>query len=112
MRFLVTGGAGYIGSVLTPALLARGWQVTVLDTFADGNPYLAQCCSDPNFNPVRGDARVLEAPIGKDPDNRDHLVSNVKLEKTGGRPDFSIDGGIHELIKGIRMLRNARFGNV
>src|SRR5689334_11593303 len=59
MRFLVTGGAGYIGSVLTPALLARGWQVTVLDTFADGNPTLAHCCSDPNFDAVRGDTRDM-----------------------------------------------------
>ena len=49
--FWLPVGAGYIGSVLTPALLARGWHVTVLDTFADGNPYLAQCCSDPNFEP-------------------------------------------------------------
>jgi nucleoside-diphosphate-sugar epimerase len=59
MRILVTGGAGYIGSVLTPALLARGWQVTVLDTFAGGEPYLAHCCTDANFHPVRGDARDM-----------------------------------------------------
>ena len=310
MRFLVTGAAGYIGSVLTPALLARGWQVTALDTFAEGNPYLAQCCADPNFNPVRGDTRdmrvvepllreadiviplaalvgaplcardqvgavslnrdaivdmmrllspaqrvvfptsnsgygigegnaycteesplrpvslygrtkveaeaavlgtgrgvsmrlatvfgmsprmrldllvndftfravndravvlfeahfrrnyihvrdvvkafvhavdhyegmsgqaynvglseanltklqlceriakyvpnfvFLEAPIGEDPDKRDYIVSNAKLEKTGWRPDFSVDAGIQELIKGIRMLRNGKFANV
>ena len=59
MRILITGGAGYIGSVLTPALLARGWQVTVLDTFASGEPFLAQCCLDANFRPVRGDARDM-----------------------------------------------------
>jgi nucleoside-diphosphate-sugar epimerase len=54
----------------------------------------------------------MEAPIGEDPDKRDYLVSNAKLEKTGWRPDVSIDAGIQELIKGIRMLRNAKFGNV
>jgi nucleoside-diphosphate-sugar epimerase len=59
MRILVTGGAGYIGSMLTPALLARGWQVTVLDTFAAGEPFLAHCCVDANFEPVRGDARDM-----------------------------------------------------
>lgn len=59
MRILVTGGAGYIGSVLTPALLARGWQVTVVDTFAAGEPFLATCCADANFQPVRGDARDM-----------------------------------------------------
>ena len=41
MRVLVTGGAGYIGSILVPTLLQRGWQVTVLDTFASGDTYLA-----------------------------------------------------------------------
>lgn len=59
MRVLVTGGAGYIGCMLTPALLARGWRVTVLDSFASGNAYLAYCCTDPNFTPVKGDARDM-----------------------------------------------------
>jgi len=309
MRILITGGAGYIGSVLTPALLRRGWQVTVVDTFADGNAYLAPCCADANFEPVRGDARdmrlmkelvaqadvvmplaalvgaplcardeigatslnrdavinlvdlvspsqlvvyptsnsgygvgdsnaycteesplrpvslygrtkveaeaavlectgvslrlatvfgmsprmrldllvndftwramtdravvlfeahfrrnyihvrdvakafihaldnyesmkgepfnvglseanltkselceriarhvpgfvYLEAPIGEDPDKRDYIVSNEKLERTGWRPDWGIDAGILELVKGFRMLRNGRFANV
>jgi nucleoside-diphosphate-sugar epimerase len=68
MHVLVTGGAGYIGSVLVPTLLHRGWQVTVLDAFAAGDTSLAQCCSDPNFEPVRGDCRdmrVVEPLLAK-----------------------------------------------
>lgn len=68
MQVLVTGGAGYIGSLLVPALLGRGWQVTVLDTFAAGEPFLAHCCAYPNFEPVRGDARdmrILEPLLRK-----------------------------------------------
>jgi nucleoside-diphosphate-sugar epimerase len=54
----------------------------------------------------------LEAPIGEDPDKRDYIVSNEKLEKTGWKPDQSLDAGIQELIKGYQMLRNGRFSNV
>jgi nucleoside-diphosphate-sugar epimerase len=57
MKVLITGGAGYIGSILTPALLGLGHSVTVLDTFARGDTALAACCADEGFNPVRGDAR-------------------------------------------------------
>ena len=54
----------------------------------------------------------LTAPIGEDPDKRDYIVSNERLEKTGWVPDHTIDMGIQELIRGYRMIRNARFSNV
>lgn len=54
----------------------------------------------------------LEAPIGEDPDKRDYIVSNAKLEATGWQPKWSLDAGIAELIKGYRMLRNSRYANV
>ena len=54
----------------------------------------------------------MEAPIGKDPDQRNYIVSNEKIEKTGFKPDVSLDAGIQELIKGFRMIRNTKYGNV
>jgi nucleoside-diphosphate-sugar epimerase len=54
----------------------------------------------------------LEAPVGKDPDQRDYLVSNRKIEATGYHPVHSLDAGIAELIKGYRMIRNNRYSNV
>ena len=54
----------------------------------------------------------LEAPIGEDPDKRDYIVSNAKLEATGWRPDWPLDRGIRELLRGYRMLRNSRYANV
>lgn len=57
MRILITGGAGYIGSVLTPTLLAAGHEVTVLDSFMFRQSALLDCCQYPNFQVVRGDCR-------------------------------------------------------
>ncbi len=54
---LVTGGAGYIGSVLVPELLARGYHVTVVDNFLFQQVSLAHICADSNFTLVRGDVR-------------------------------------------------------
>jgi len=56
-NILVTGGAGYIGSILVPELLARGYRVTVVDNFLFQQVSLAQVCADPNFSLVRGDIR-------------------------------------------------------
>ena len=54
----------------------------------------------------------LEAPIGEDPDKRDYIVSNARLASTGFKPEWSLDRGIKELIKGYTMLRDSRYANV
>ena len=57
MRILVTGGAGYIGSVLTPLLLGGKHKVTIIDNFMYNQTPLLDCCSNKNLNMIRGDAR-------------------------------------------------------
>lgn len=54
----------------------------------------------------------LDAPVGKDPDQRNYIVSNAKVEATGFKPVHSLDMGISDLIKGYTMIKNTRYGNV
>ena len=53
-----------------------------------------------------------DAEVGRDPDQRNYIVSNEKIEKTDYRPSFSLDRGIQELLKGFVMLKNNLYGNV
>ena len=58
------------------------------------------------------DFTVMEAPIGKDPDQRNYIVSNAKIEATGYRPQVSIQRAIAELIKGYQVVRRNQHANV
>ena len=58
------------------------------------------------------DFTIMEAELGKDPDQRNYIVSNAKLEATGYKTEFSLERGIGELIKGYSMIKNSLYGNV
>lgn len=55
---------------------------------------------------------VIDAPVGVDPDQRNYIVSNEKIEATGFKPQVSLDAGIVELIKGYTMAKNTLYSNV
>lgn len=57
MKVLVTGGAGYIGSILVPQLLEKGAEVTVVDNFFYNQNSLLDVCFNPKLNVVKGDVR-------------------------------------------------------
>ncbi len=50
----------------------------------------------------------IESKIGRDPDKRDYIVSNEKIEKAGFKPDVSLSDGIQELIKGYQILSSVK----
>lgn len=58
------------------------------------------------------DFTIMEAPVGKDPDQRDYIVSNAKIEATGFKPQWSLAQGIAELIKGYQIVRRRQFTNL
>jgi nucleoside-diphosphate-sugar epimerase len=67
-RILVTGGAGYIGSILVPELLAKGYSVTVIDNFLYGQTSLSSEISNPELDLIYGDVRdetLMTRHIGK-----------------------------------------------
>jgi nucleoside-diphosphate-sugar epimerase len=54
----------------------------------------------------------LESALGEDPDKRDYIVSNARIEATGWTPAFSLDDGIRELIQAYRIVQHRGLGNV
>ncbi|MCS6771720.1 MAG: SDR family oxidoreductase [Kiritimatiellae bacterium] len=58
------------------------------------------------------DFTIMEAPIGRDPDQRNYIVSNERIERTGWMPRYSLQWGIAELIRGYQIIRKNQYANV
>jgi len=54
----------------------------------------------------------FESEVGQDPDKRNYLVSNKKIEKAGFKPAIDLETGISELIKGMPLLDQSLFSNI
>jgi nucleoside-diphosphate-sugar epimerase len=82
-HILITGGAGYIGSILTSELLRQNYQVTILDSLLFGGESILPFMSHPNFHFVKTDvteSRAVRDAIKKDwtkPDSVVHLAGIV-----------------------------------
>ena len=77
---------------------------------SDANISKMELCE--RINKFVNDFVFLEAEVGKDPDQRNYIVSNEKIEKTGFKPSVSLDDGILELIKGFQMIKNSSYSNI
>jgi len=77
---------------------------------SDANLTKLQLCQEiKKFVP---DFYFVEATIGEDPDKRDYIVSNVKIEKTGFKPEVTLQKGIQELIKGYQVIKRNQYANI
>ena len=54
----------------------------------------------------------VEAEVGEDPDKRDYIVSNARIEKTGFKPQFSLKDGIEELIRAYQVIKRSEYANI
>ncbi len=86
-KVLITGGAGYLGSILVPTLLERGFHVTVLDNFMYDQTSLLECCAHSNFEIIKGDARN-EATVQRAIKGMDYLIP---LAAIVGAPACDLD---------------------
>jgi nucleoside-diphosphate-sugar epimerase len=68
LQILVTGGAGYIGSVLVMQLLKSGYKVKCLDRFFFGKESLEEAMSNPNLELIKDDTRWFDPKILKNVD--------------------------------------------
>jgi nucleoside-diphosphate-sugar epimerase len=114
MKVIITGGAGYLGSVLTALLLAEGHQVRVLDSLAHGGESLLGAWCHPGFEFVRGDIRdratVKAALSGRDAVV--HLAAIVGDPACARNPDLAravnLDAAL-QLIEESKQAGVARF---
>lgn len=112
-RFIVLFEAGFKRNYIHVRDVARAFAHAIenYDTMK-GEPYNVGL-SDANLSKLElcqkirehlPDFHIFESDIGKDPDQRDYIVSNAKIEATGFSPEHSIDSGIEELIKVYSIL--------
>ncbi len=110
MNVLVTGGAGFIGSHLCDALVARGHQVTVVDDFSLGRKEnIAHLMDNPNFKYAKEDLNNLQAMRRIFDEGFDmvyHLAANSDIQKGGADPEVDFNRTFLTTLNVLQLLKD------
>ena len=91
MRILITGGGGYLGSILSRKLLSRGYKVRIIDALWYGKESIQDYLNNKNFELINADIRNLIETVGslRDVDAVIHLASIVGMPASSIEPRTS-----------------------
>lgn len=107
-KILITGGAGYLGSILTETLLKEGHSVTVLDNLSYNQLSLNGFCSNKNFNFVLGDVRnesLLEKLVNEN-EVIIPLAAIVGMPACKSNPQAAIDINLNQIKNVIKFSKS------
>ena len=100
---VVTGGAGFIGSHLADAYLARGWRVTVVDNFSTG----VRTNVNAGANVIEGDltdAKTIDAIVALKPDVINHHAAQIDVRQSVSDPAADAETNV---VASVRLLQCA-----
>jgi nucleoside-diphosphate-sugar epimerase len=105
---LITGGAGYIGSILTELLLSKGYQVTVLDNLLYKQTSLLHLCNNKNFTFIKGDVTDKEQlqALSSTHDIIIPLAAIVGAPACDSNPDLTVKVNFEQIKNIVDVLSN------
>lgn len=108
-KVMVTGGGGYVGAVLVPKLLTKGYEVVVLDTFFFTEKGLDAVRSDPKLRIVKGDIRSEETlrQSLKGVEGVIHLASISNDPSTDLNPQLTVEVNYEGTLKLVRIAKES-----